>query len=463
MIEIVIAKFLGYGVFWDSGLRNRFRRNLRSWLSRGRRVLWSCTVTALPKAVGERLVEQRISIFGIDLFARRWRRPKYRVGLLVDEFFGGWDTAIGGYGALARKYICRFIPDDALQIDVLLNVQGGSGVGSKVVDQTVLYRLPFEVWDRQSWLEKQAYNLFISIEMTEPSFRILESFTSNVPLLYWIQDPRELNMYQSRLRSMRRVRDDDWNYLNEVSDWIKKLLERNQIFFISQGNSLSAIARQLYNLPSDVRIKDVANPIEIDDEYIFDEARSPNKIVFLGRLEAQKRAWIFCEIAKAMPQFEFFVIGATGVGRNEGGNAKALEAYRNLDGSSKIKNLHFTGHLDGNAKNDYIRSAKILVNTSIWEGIPVSWLEALSYGTLIVSSFDRDFIVTRFGTFVGEIMGDGVDESYINLFVDAINYWMTNDAERKVIGMKAINYVRERHSIENFVDTMRSEIYNVIP
>ena len=32
----------------------------------------------------------------------------------------------------------------------------------------------------------------------------------------------------------------------------------------------------------------------------------PWAIVFLGRLEAQKRAWIFCEIAKLLPEYDFY-------------------------------------------------------------------------------------------------------------------------------------------------------------
>lgn len=37
-------------------------------------------------------------------------RKKIKVGLIVDEFFGGAGTAFGGYGFLARRYIARYIP-----------------------------------------------------------------------------------------------------------------------------------------------------------------------------------------------------------------------------------------------------------------------------------------------------------------------------------------------------------------
>ena len=202
--------------------------------------------------------------------------------------------------------------------------------------------------------------------------------------------------------------------------------------------------------------------MEIDFDYRLNIPAKENKIIFLGRLEAQKRVWMVCEIAKAMPQYEFHVLGATGKGRNEAANAKSLEAYRNPDGSSKIPNLHFAGHVDGKVKNDHVKTAKLLINTSIWEGIPVSWLEALSFGTLIVSAFERDDIVGRFGTFVGEVMGDGTDPASVSQFAGAISYWMTHDAERSATAQQAIEYIRARHSIAAFVDNMRTSIFNEI-
>ena len=171
---------------------------------------------------------------------------------------------------------------------------------------------------------------------------------------------------------------------------------------------------------------------------------------------------MFANSAKALPHYEFYILGATGKGRDEAANAKTLEPYRNPDGSSKIRNLHFTGHVDGNVKNHHIKTAKLVLNTSFWEGIPVSWLEALSYGTLIVSAFDRDNIVERFGTFIGEVIGDGTDEADINRFTIAIEYWMRHDSERNATAQKAIGFVHSRHSIPAFVTNMRTAILKEI-
>jgi glycosyltransferase involved in cell wall biosynthesis len=462
VFERAVVKLLGYGVFWSRHARNRFRANALKWILSVENFIVHSSLKPVPRSEGERLVERRVSIFRIPVFIRRRQRIKYRVALLVDEFFGGWDTAIGGYGALARKYICRFIPNDEIQIDLLLHIHGGMKTQQKLVDQTMIYRLPRQTLERQRWLDRQAYNLFLSIEMTEPSFKILSEYESNTHLLYWIQDPRDLKMYQPRLQTVNRIKDDDWDYMKDVSVWMQEMIRLKRVSFISQGESLSAIAREMFQIPEAMPIQDLANPVEIGFEYRLNDPPKENRIIFLGRLEAQKRVWIVCEIAKAMPHYEFYILGATGKGRDEAANAKTLKPYLNPDGSSKIKNLHFTGHVDGNVKNHHIKTAKLVLNTSIWEGIPVSWLEALSYGTLIVSAFDRDNIVERFGTFVGEVMGDGTDEADIKRFTVAIEYWMRHDAERNATAQKAIEFVQNRHSIAAFTDKMRSSILKAI-
>lgn len=186
MPKNALVMLLGYGVFLSRHFRRRLRSKLLGAFIRLRRFIWRSSLKSVPRSEGERLVKRRVLVFGVPVFVRRWRRAKYRVALLVDEFFGGWDTAIGGYGALARKYICRFIPNEVIQIDLLLDVHGGVGVQRKIVDQTMIYRLPANVLERQEWLDNQAFDLFVSIEMTRPSFDIVSTYETNARLLYWI-------------------------------------------------------------------------------------------------------------------------------------------------------------------------------------------------------------------------------------------------------------------------------------
>lgn len=125
-----------------------------------------------------------------------------------------------------------------------------------------------------------------------------------------------------------------------------------------------------------------------------------------------------------------------------------------------IPNLHFVGHVEGEKKAQLIKDAKILVNTSIHEALPISFLEALSYGTLLVSCRDPDELTSQFGVFTGTVIGDGFDK--VDLFVDGIRHLMENEPLRQELAIKAVNYIKANHSIEDFQKNMQEIIFKLV-
>ncbi|WP_423853919.1 glycosyltransferase [Acinetobacter guillouiae] len=116
----------------------------------------------------------------------------------------------------------------------------------------------------------------------------------------------------------------------------------------------------------------------------------------------------------------------------------------------------FAGHVDGDKKEEYLRDAKILVNTSIHEALPISFLEALSFGTLLVSNRNPEDLTEKFGIHVGDVLGDGFDK--IDLFVKAIQKLMSDDEMRNTLGTQAIQYIKDRHNVEKFREDLRKMI-----
>lgn len=108
---------------------------------------------------------------------------------------------------------------------------------------------------------------------------------------------------------------------------------------------------------------------------------------------------------------------------------------------------------EGKEKEKYLKDAKILVNTSIHEALPVSFLEALSYGTLLVSNRNPENLTSKFGIWTGDIYGDGFDK--INLYIDAIRTLITDNKKREKLGEYAIKYIKNIHNIPNFVENLR--------
>ena len=153
--------------------------------------------------------------------------------------------------------------------------------------------------------QQKHYDLYLSIELTDDYVLKCEKTT------------KETNFMDTRSTAQTCLENNYWDdeihkrslfYRQEIYQLVHDMNEEKRIKFITQGNSLNPLALELYNLENTVPISYVPNPIEIDFEYRFN-LNQKNTIIFLGRLEAQKRCWIFCEIARQMPQYNFIVLG----------------------------------------------------------------------------------------------------------------------------------------------------------
>lgn len=375
------------------------------------------------------------------------QNQKLKIGLIIDEYFGGAGTAFGGYGFLARRYIAKYIPDNNIKVDVLL------GKGRKrfsvehfVEDGIDLYRLPRNRFMAKWWLKKKDYDIYLSIELTD-DYVLLNVVDKNKRLVLWIQDPRPL--YEWDEINTVKLFPEKCYYKQKIYDLVHKWYLTNRVSFITQGYFLNQKAKDLYQLTDDVEIKYCPNPVDIDNSFDIKTYKKKNKVIFLGRIESVKRGWLFCEIAKRMPQYEFYMLGQSFREKDE--NTAIMSKYKD------IPNLHFTGHVDGIEKENHIKDAKILVNTSIHEALPISFLEALSYGTLLVSNRNPENLTSKFGIYVGNVLGDGFDK--VDLYVDAISSLMNDDCFIEK-AQAAIDYVKEIHNVPRFVKDLKDILYN---
>ena len=377
----------------------------------------------------------------------RVQNRKIKVGLLIDEFFGGAGTAFGGYGFLARKYIAKYIPDDNIQIDVLLG-KGHSHYRCEKyhVDDVDLYKLPRWSFFAKRWLKKQDYNLYLSIELTS-DYVLKHETDPNKKLILWIQDPRPQYEWDE-IATMTLMPEPNY-YCQRIYDFVHDWYHQGRVRFITQGLFLNQKAKDLYRLAEDTPIQYLPNPIELDSQFDVKTYPKKNQIVFLGRLEDVKRGWLFCEIAKRLPEYQFYVLGATN--KHKKRTEYIFDKYKN------IPNLNFTGLVEGQEKNQYLKDAKILINTSIHEALPISFLEALAYGTVLVSNRNPENVTSRFGIWVGDVLGDGFDQ--VDLFVDAVKELMENDKKRKQLSKAAREYVEKVHNVPKFIHDLKSVIY----
>jgi glycosyltransferase involved in cell wall biosynthesis len=178
------------------------------------------------------------------------------------------------------------------------------------------------------------------------------------------------------------------------------------------------------------------NPLELEPPPVPKSERP--MVVFLGRLDPIKRPWLFAELSRAFPQVEFRFLGQshfTGPGSWTLGDLP--------------DNLRFCGHVGEAEKAKMLSEAWVTVNTSIHEALAVSILESLLCGTPLLSCVDTGFVVSRYGIYVGQYGGSGVEA--LPAFEGALRQLLDDPARRRELGNAGREWVRRTHSRQAFL------------
>lgn len=193
-------------------------------------------------------------------------------------------------------------------------------------------------------------------------------------------------------------------------------------FLIPKTTQLYGLRRPPGFLPSPVQL-----PTEIP------KADRPT-VCYVGRWEGRKRVELFFELADQCPDVEFIAVG----GARDPARDRALrERY------GRIPNLRMTGMLDQFAISEWsevLGRSWILVNVSLREGLPTTFVEAAAHRCAILSFSDPDGFATRFGRQAQEgQLEDGLR------YLLRENRWQT-------LGEEGRQYVERVFSIENAMD-----------
>jgi glycosyltransferase involved in cell wall biosynthesis len=171
------------------------------------------------------------------------------------------------------------------------------------------------------------------------------------------------------------------------------------------------------------------NPVEVPDRPMK-KAKSPT-VCFLARWDAQKRVEFFIGLALEFPRVEFIAMGRS---HDPATDTRIRSRFKELP------NLSMPGFVTEEEKSRILERSWALVNTSVREALPVSFLEALAHETPIISGLDPDGLVRRLG-----YPTDGVDYS------EGLKR-MLADEGRRGRGIRGRRYVTEVHELKKVVD-----------
>jgi glycosyltransferase involved in cell wall biosynthesis len=160
------------------------------------------------------------------------------------------------------------------------------------------------------------------------------------------------------------------------------------------------------------------------------------KILWVGRIIKEKRPELFLRLAKETPEFRFWMIG----------NIRDLRYYNEIkNAAGGINNLDFIGAVPHNEMDRYYRESSLLINTSLSEGFPNTFLEAWGNCIPIVSlGFDPDEIICRFGL--------GFHSRNYDDLIDQIHILLKNESLRVKMGVEGRRYVEKEHNVSKVID-----------
>jgi len=197
-----------------------------------------------------------------------------------------------------------------------------------------------------------------------------------------------------------------------------------------QSNTQAVALKENYGLDS----VGVDMAAEIPD----DVSNKPRDIdvLWVNNFRAFKRPEIVCEIAKAMPDVSFTMIGGPMRG--------CEDLFREVKEEAKrLENLHFVGAVPYSEVNAYFSRAKLFLNTSDSEGFPNSFLQAWVRGVPVVSFFDPDGFISSFGLGLSADAQDNFSEPLASL--------LQSEDQRWRIGERARQFVIDRYSSQAIV------------
>ena len=367
------------------------------------------------------------------------------VGIVANEFFDPALGRMGGFGWAARTSAECLA--GARLIDrrpVLLAGKGGLGAHRPDRHESgiplVRYSDDHKLYARR--LDRARVELFLTVDYRPNYLPVLE--TRGVPTIVWIRDPRAPADVEriatlelpSRAAPPQGVDPIDCRSLG--AHVARTETTGGAVAFASPAPGLAAPRmRSTYDVEAE-SLHFLPNPVP-PVAAVARRAERP-RVAFLGRLDPIKRPWVFVELARRFPHVEFVMLGRP----HFAGPGSWLPARL-------PPNVAVLGHVDGAPKRSMLGSAWMIVNTSIHESLPISFLEALHCGTPIVSCQDPEGVASRFGRYVGRVDGSGLDR--LDVFADAVEQLLDDDDLRLRLGAEGREWARANHTPERFLET----------
>jgi len=178
-----------------------------------------------------------------------------------------------------------------------------------------------------------------------------------------------------------------------------------------------------------------------------EDARSDPRgyVLWVANVRSQKRPEYLIEIARRLPQHRFVMVGGNDTDRRSVEYARAIRAE-----ISKLPNVKMHGFVPFHETERLFDGARVVLNTSAYEGFPNTMLQGWARGIPSVCFVDTGSV--HRGKPVFEPARD-VDQAASQ--IDAL---MRDDARYAETSRRVLEHFAERHSVGSVVDLYEREL-----
>ena len=383
------------------------------------------------------------------------RGGRLRLAVVANEFFDSAVGALGGFGWAAARVATVLRSRPGLGIEPVFlraNALGEDESAETLSHQTRAVPVARSPLRHLRRLRRESIDLLLCIDW-RPTYRRTLLLLPRTPAIVWSRDPRDREDWKN-LATLRVPGSDvpprgvdpiDCTSLRGVVAMSR--LTRRRMAFTTPSPPLGGKFPETYALRAGAEL--LPNPLELPRGPM---RKSPTPVVlFLGRLDPYKRPWLFVELARRFPEAEFVMLGKAHFDGRGGWSVP--------DGAPP--NLRCLGHQEGEEKGRQLERAWVLVNTSIHEGLPVSFQEALSYETPIVAGRNPERVTERFGIYTGQWNGTG--EEGLDAFTAGLGKMLRDDALRQRLGREGREWVERTHGTDRFLDAFLALVRRLVP
>lgn len=364
--------------------------------------------------------------------------------MVTDEFFDPALGRLGGFGWAARQLGRIFNGDPSLGVD-LVYVAGEHlaqpGASERMVHGSrVILRQPGRLANLRS-VRRERFDVLLTIDYNL-GFSVYLRSLPRTPSIVWVRDPRTsedarrilgVRIPEAAAQTPQGLMSHDGSSLGRIareSAWLNRPL-----LLATPAPLLASKLNDTYGFePSDFFF--LPNPLNLTPPAARKSERPT--VVFLARLDPYKRPWLFAELARHFPQVEFRFLGQSHFLGPGAWNPERL-----------APNVRFLGHVDDEEKWRLLSEAWVAINTSVHEGLAVSFLEALACGTPLLSCVNTGFVVSRYGLHTGRFDGSGMDG--MNAFRQGLQALLDDSNLRSELGGNGRAWVQSTHSVDAFL------------